>query len=67
MAISQPDWSFVCGCLFAYLLSCLVFLVFKFSGFWFHGAQCKGIRLCMASCEGISVDTVANVDVNIVE
>ena len=28
---------------------------------------CKGIRPCMASYEGISVDTVANVDVNIVE
>jgi len=29
--------------------------------------RCKGIRLCMASYEGISVDTVAHVDVNIVE
>ena len=28
---------------------------------------CKGIRPCMASYEGISADTVANVDVNIVE
>jgi len=28
---------------------------------------CKGIPPCMASYEGISVDTVANVDDNIVE
>jgi len=27
----------------------------------------KGIRPCMASYEGISVDTAAHVDVNIVE
>ena len=29
--------------------------------------QCLGIRLCMASYDGISVDTVATVEVNIVE
>jgi len=27
----------------------------------------KGIRRCMASWDGISVDTVANLDINIVE